>query len=167
MDSTSPPRSLTAQEGTGAVARTVLDVETETAPAVHAVSPRPGQLTTAWRYATIVVWSLVIVAYCCVGVASRQLGLATWWLGPVSAQQPIFVMLLPFVAPALMIVAAIGNARRLPWYGLLASGVAVLVAVPDLDRVRRLGIVELAIAGAAALASVAGFAGTYRKADAA
>ena len=65
-------------------------------------------------------------------------------------------MLLPFVAPAVMIVAAISNARRLPWYGLLASAVAVLVAVGDLDRVRRLGIVELAIAAAGALASVAG-----------
>ncbi len=141
-------------------------METETAPPAPAVVARPGQLTTAWRYATLGVWALVIVAYSCVGIASRQLGLATWWLGPVSAPKPIFVMLLPFVAPAAMVTAALANIRRLPWYGLLASAVALLVALPDLDRVRRLGIIELAIAAAGALASVAGFAGMYRKVEA-
>ena len=108
----------------------------------------------------------MFVAYSGVWKASRELGLATWWLGPVSAPKPIFVMLLPFVAPAAMVMAALGNARRLPWYGLLASAVALLVALPDLDRVRRLGIIELAIAAAGALASVASFAGMYRKVDA-
>ena len=69
----------------------------------------------------------------------------------------------PVRRPGGDVIAALGNVRRLPWYGLVASAVAVLVAVPDLDRVRRLGIVELAIAVAAALVSVAGFSGTYRR----
>ena len=109
------------------------------------------------------MWFLVFVAYCGVWKASRELGLATWWLGPVSDPQPIFVMLLPFVGPAAMVIAALANVRRLPWFGLVASAAAVLIAIPDLDRVRRLGIVELAIAVAAALVSIAGFSGTYRR----
>ena len=125
--------------------------------------PRPGQLTTGWRYATGAMWFLVFVAYCGVWKASRELGLATWWLGPVSDPQPIFVMLLPFVGPAAMVIATLANVRRLPWYGLVASAAAMLIALPDLDRVRRLGIAELAIAIAAALVSIAGFGGTYRR----
>jgi hypothetical protein len=136
---------------------------TETASVAQPAVPRPGQLTPGWRYATAAMWFLVFVAYSGVWKASRELGLATWWLGPVSEPRPFFVMLLPFVGPAAMVLAALANARRLPWYGLAASGVALLIAIPDVDRVRRLGIVEVAIAVAAALVSVAGFAGTYRR----
>ncbi len=64
--------------------------------------------------------------------------------GPVSDPQPIFVMLLPFVGPAAMVIATLANVRRLPWYGLVASAVAVLIALPDLGpcappRLRRAG----------------------------
>jgi hypothetical protein len=136
---------------------------TETATPAPSAVALPGQLTTGWRYATAAMWFLVFVAYSGVWKASRELGLSTWWLGPISQPQPIFVMLVPFVGPAAMVVAALANARRLPWYGLVVSAVALLIAIPDLDRVRRLGIAEVAIAVAAALVSVAGFAGTYRK----
>jgi hypothetical protein len=138
-------------------------VETETVTEAPPAVPRAGQLTTGWRYATGGIWFLVFVAYCGVWKASRELGLATWWLGPVSEPQPIFVMLLPLLGPAVMVMATLSNARRLPWFGLVASAFALLVALPDLGRVRRLGIAEVAIAVAGALVSVAAFSGTYRR----
>ena len=55
-------------------------------------------------------------------------------------------MLLPFLAPAAMVVATLNNARRLPWFGLAASAVCAAIGIADLDRVRRLAYVELAIA---------------------
>ena len=105
---------------------------------------------------------MVFVAFTGVWKASRELGLATWWLGPISEPRPLFVMLLPFVAPVAMVVATLNNARRLPWFGLAASAACAAVGIGDLDRVRRLAYVELAIAAAGALVSVASLSGVYR-----
>ncbi len=123
-------------------------------------APRPGQLTGGWRIVTGVTWGLVFVAFAAVWKVSRELGLSTWWLGPIGEPQPVFVLLLPFVAPVAMVVATLNNARRLPVAGLVASAVTAAIGLGDLDRVLRLGIVELAIAGAAAAVSIASFAGS-------
>jgi hypothetical protein len=109
-----------------------------------------------------VTWVLVFVAFTAVWKVSRELGLSTWWLGPVGQPRPLPVNLLPFVAPAAMVVAALNNARRLPWAGLAASAACAAVGLGDLGRVPRLALVELAIAAAGAAVSVASFSGTYR-----
>jgi hypothetical protein len=126
---------------------------------------RAGQLTPGWRLATLATWALAFVAWSGVWKASRELGLATWWLGPISAPRPLFVMLVPFIAPAVMGVLALNNARRLPWLGLGASGIAGVIGIVDLSYVRRLGIVETVIAVAAAAVSVASLTGMYRMAS--
>ena len=124
--------------------------------------PRPGQLTPGWRLDRRRRGSWRSSPTPGPGRSSRELGLATWWLGPISEPQPFFVMLVPFAAPAAMVVATLNNSRRLPWYGLTASLVGVAVGLADLDHVQRLAYVELAIAGAAALVSIASFSGVYR-----
>lgn len=111
---------------------------------------------------TLATWALVVVAWSGVWKASIELGLATWWLGPIAEPQPVVVRLLPFVPPAIVAVLALNNTRRLPWIGLGASAIAAVIGAVDLSYVRRLGIVELAIAGAAAAVSVASFTGMYR-----
>jgi hypothetical protein len=151
METSAPPPSPPAASGpAGAVRRRS--------------APRPGQLTPGWRIATGVTWGLVFVAFTAVWKVSRELGLSTWWLGPIGEPQPVFVLLLPFVAPGLVVLATLNNARRLPWAGLLASTVTAAIGVGDLDRVTRLAIVELAIAGAGAAVSIASFSGVYREA---
>jgi hypothetical protein len=124
--------------------------------------PRPGQLTGGWRIVTGVTWGLVFVAFAGVWKVSRELGLSTWWLGPIGEPQPVFVLLVPFVAPAAMVVLTLYNARYLPAAGLVASAITAAVAAGDLDRVLRLALVEMAIAGAAGAVSIASFAGRYR-----
>jgi hypothetical protein len=52
-----------------------------------------------------------------------------------------------------------------PWAGFAASVWLAVVALLDLDAVRRLALVELAIAGAGALVSAASLGGRYRRAD--
>jgi hypothetical protein len=121
-------------------------------------------LTGGWRLVTAVTWGLVFIAFAAVWKVSRELGLSTWWLGPIGEPQPVFVLLLPFVAPVAMVVATLNHTRWLPIAGLVASAVTAAVGVGDLDRVLRLAIVELAIAGAAAAVSIASFAGLYRSA---
>ncbi len=126
--------------------------------------PQVGQLTTGWRITVLATWVLVFLAYTAVWKASRELGLATWWLGPTAEPRPFPVLLVPFVAPLAMIIATINNSRRLPWYGLAAAAVGVAIAIGDLGTFRRLGLVELGIAVAAAAVSVASMAGQYRAA---
>ena len=123
---------------------------------------RAGQLTVGWRAATAIVWGFVIVGFVAVWKTSRELGLNTWWLGPWGEPQPAYVTMLPFVAPITMIVLAVNGNRRLPEIGLVAAAVTALFGLFDLTRVPRLAAVELAIAGAGALAAIAGFGGRSR-----
>ena len=73
-------------------------------------------------------------------------------------------MLLPFVAPLVVIVLALNNVRHLPWFGLAAAAVTSVFGIIDLAYVRRLGLVELLIAAAGAAVAGAGFGGTYIRA---
>ena len=120
--------------------------------------PRAGQLTPGWRLVTGATWVMVFVAFTGVWKASRELGLATWWLGPIGEPRPVFVMLLPFLAPVAMVVAdaeqrppaavvRAGGQRRAPRRSASAISTASGASA----------YVELAIAAAAALVSIASF----------
>lgn len=128
-------------------------------------TPRAGELSMGWRFAMIAVWVGVVLAWSAVWSASVQLGLSTWWLGPRANPTPAYIRLLPFVAPAIMLLAIINNMRWLAYGGLMAAGALAAIAIGDLGRVQNIGLVELAIAAAAAVASIASLAGTYRTAD--
>lgn len=110
----------------------------------------------------MLTWVGVVLSLAAVWNASVQLGLSTWWLGPRGDPQPRVVQLSPFVAPLLMVLATINNARWLGLHGLAASAVLVAVGIGDIGRVGSIAATELAIAGAAAAVSVASFTGTYR-----
>jgi hypothetical protein len=125
-------------------------------------TPRAGELTGGWRVAVGITWVLVVVALASVWKTSDQLGLSTWWLGPRGDPQPMFVRLLPFLPAVLMILAAINHVRHLAWFGLAASALIIVTGVFDLDRVVRLGLLEIAIGVAAAVVSLASLSGTYR-----
>ena len=76
---------------------------------------------------------------------------------------PIIVQLLPFVPAVLMALAAVNHVRYLPWFGLVASALIILIGLFDVVRFRGLGVLEIAIGGAAAVVSLVSLAGMYRK----
>ncbi|MDJ0770002.1 MAG: hypothetical protein QNJ12_14470 [Ilumatobacter sp.] len=129
-------------------------------------TPRPGELAPAWRIATAVAWIGVVVSFAAIWNVSVQLGLSTWWLGPRAQPEPRLVQLSPFAAPVAMLLATINQARWLPWWGLGAAGVISIYGIGDLGRVTSIAVVELLIAGAAAVLSVASLTGAYRRAPA-
>jgi hypothetical protein len=131
----------------------------------HPHDARAGELTAGWSVVFGLTWLAVGVAVAAVWNVSRQLGLSTWWLGPRSQPRPVFVMMLPFVAPALLTAGAFSRVRYLPWFGLAGAGVTAAVAVGDLGRVRGIGLVELVIAAAAGAVSVAATTGMYRSVE--
>ena len=128
-------------------------------------TPRTGELSIGWRFAMIALWVGVVLAWSAVWNASVQLGLSTWWLGPRADPTPAVVRLLPFVAPAIMLLAIINNARWVAYAGLVAATALAAIAIGDLSRVRNIGLVELAVAVVAGVASMASLAGTYRTAN--
>jgi hypothetical protein len=123
---------------------------------------RPGDLTRGWVVVVTLCWVGVVVAFAAVWNTSRQLGLATWWLGPPADAQPFVVTMLPFLAPTLMAAATLNRTRYVPLLGLGAAAVTAAVGVADLGRVRGLGVVEILVAVAAAAVSVAALSGMYR-----
>jgi hypothetical protein len=127
--------------------------------------PRVGELSSLWRTVTAVTWIGVILAFSAIWNTSAQLGLSTWWLGARSDPQPLFVRLLPFVAPVLMVLGTINRVRWLCWYGLGASAVLVAIGVGDVGRVTRIGALEIAVGVGAAAVSLASLSGTYRPVD--
>jgi hypothetical protein len=94
--------------------------------------------------------------------SARTLGIATWWLGPSSEPNLLVVQLLPFVLPVLMVVGATRGLRWLPLAGLVAAAASLAIALPDLADFESLALVELAVAAAGALISLASFAGLLR-----
>jgi hypothetical protein len=107
----------------------------------------------------VATWVLVFIAWSGVWKASRELGIATWWLGPAGRPRPFPIVLAPFLAPGVVVALALNNARRLPWIGLSAAAVSAAIGVVDLSYIRRLGYVELLLAAAAAAVSIASFTG--------
>lgn len=112
----------------------------------------------------ILTWVGVFLAYLAVWKASEEIGIATWWLGPRSNPEPIYVRLVPFVVTAVFGILASYNVKKLPWISLGGAGVLALIAVPDLSRSPGLAAIEFAIAGAVALVSLGSFTGMYRAA---
>lgn len=120
-------------------------------------------MTRGWTVAFGLGWLSVLIGLAAVWSASRQLGLATWWLGPPASPRPLLVTLLPFTPPALLVAAAFNRSRYLPWWGLAGALALALVGLGDLGRVRGFGLVELSLAAAGAAVSLASLAGTYRR----
>jgi hypothetical protein len=128
------------------------------------IEARPGQLTPQWRTMLALAWIASIFAYAAVWQASVQLGIGLWWVGPRSLPTPVWVKMIPFLAPTTMLIVIAFNMRWLPILGMLASAGAALVAIPDFMRSTGLALTELAIAAAVALVSGMSFTGLYRTA---
>ncbi len=119
----------------------------------------PGRLVPAWRATFMVGWGGVVLALAGVWKASRTMGLSTWWLGPAADPRPFPVQALPFAVAAVVLVAATRHVRFLPLWGGVAALALAAIAAGDVGRFDRLALVQLAIAGAALLVSVAAVAG--------
>ena len=119
-------------------------------------------LTNGWRTVMVVAWIGVIVGLGIVWFTSRTVGLSTWWLGPETAPRLFFVSVVPFVLPVAATVLAFRNRPLLPLAGVLAAAGTAAVGAGDINRVPGLAVVEIALAVAGALVSVASLTGMYR-----
>jgi hypothetical protein len=115
-----------------------------------------------WRLVLTLGWTGVFFAFAAVWKASEEIGLATWWLGPRSAPQPVVVRLLPFVLAIAVGAVVVANWHAAVWVSLAGSALIALLACFDITRSGGLALIEFAIAAAIALVTVASFSGRYR-----
>jgi len=125
--------------------------------------PRVGELTSGWRVVVVCCWIGVVASLAAIWNTSERLGLSTWWLGPRGEPMPMFVRLLPFVAPTLMILAVSNNVRWLWRWGVAAALVTAAFGIGDIGGVSGLAALELAVAAAALVVALASRTGTYRR----
>src|SRR4051794_31437666 len=70
-----------------------------------------GQLTPSWRMVFLTGWAAVVAALGSVWYSCRIAGIAPWWLGPETNQRFLLVIIVPFVPPAITIIAAATGSR--------------------------------------------------------
>lgn len=125
--------------------------------------PQPGQLTVVYRWIVVVFWVAIVTALGTVAGASEVVGRQVWWLGDDGRRAPIFVLVLPVIAPMITMVAAVNNRRWVPYASCVAALTTLLTAWGDRHRSPGAAVVELGLGVAAALVSAASFAGRYRR----
>jgi hypothetical protein len=134
------------------------------APAAYEPEPlRPGQLTPGWKMVLVCGWVGVILGFAAVWKSSWTLGFSTWWLGPESEPRFVGLLILPFVLPLAMVVLALANVRYAAFAGIVAALVTAAIGWGDIGRQDKFAAVELALAGAGFLISVACLAGLVRR----
>jgi hypothetical protein len=107
----------------------------------------------------IVSWLLVAAALASAAVTSRNIGKPTWWLG--TQNDPAFPLfwVLPFLAPVAAIFVALVAGRWAPFAGMGAALYIGTIAVLDLEATPAVALIEVVIAIAALLVSLASLAG--------
>lgn len=115
-----------------------------------------------WRIVLTLGWVGVFFAFAAVWKASEEIGIATWWLGPRSAPQPVVVRVLPFALAIAVGAVVAANWRAAVWVSLVGSGLVAVVAAFDISRSGGLAVIEFAIASSIALVTLAAFSGRYR-----
>ncbi|HRE03925.1 MAG TPA: hypothetical protein PLV68_21700, partial [Ilumatobacteraceae bacterium] len=92
---------------------------------------RAGQLAPSWRTTFLIGWVLVVAALGCMWQVSRQIGLATWWLGPETDQRSWLVIAIPFVGPAATLAAGAWNRTWAVHLGIVVSLITGVIAFGD------------------------------------
>jgi hypothetical protein len=98
-----------------------------------------------WRIVLLLGWVGGILGYSTVWAVSRQIGLPTWWLGSPSQPAPLYIVSLPFLLPALMLLAIAINLKRLPLLGILAACASSVIAAGDAGTQPGLAMIQAAI----------------------
>ena len=122
-----------------------------------------GQLTPGWKMVLVCGWVGVILGFACVWKSSWTLGFSTWWLGPQASPRFFGLLVLPFLLPLGMVLLALANVRYAAFAGILAALLTALIGWGDVGRQDKFAAVELALAAAGLLISVACLGGMVRR----
>ena len=124
----------------------------------RAERPQRG-LRAPWAGLLSVGWIAIGVSLVAIGAESRQIGKPTWWLGDAVPTAPTLLWLAPVLGPFAAVMSAHRSVRWALGVSVLACLATGVVGVVDLDASPGAALLQLVLAGAGVLLTVAVSAG--------
>lgn len=121
-----------------------------------------GSLTKAWTIAVVITHLLISGALIALAISAHTVGKPTWWLASQTSGPLSILLIVPFLAPAAVIVTAVRASRFAALAGLLATATLAVTSVVDISRSPGIALGEAVLAGCTALTTIAAIAGRRR-----
>lgn len=127
------------------------------------VLPTTRRISPGWARVGLVTWIAVLLSNIAVGVTSRTVGKPPWWLGPSVDPAPIVFVALPLLLVATPLIFFYRSSVHAPRIAMGCACAMSVVALADLGETPGVAVVEIAIALAALMGSIATNAGVFTR----
>jgi len=121
-----------------------------------------GSLTRSWTIAVIATHLLITVSLIALAISAYTVGKPTWWLASQTNGPFSILLIVPFLAPAVVIVTALRASRFAALAGLIATAILAVTSIVDISRSPGIALGEAILAGCTALTTIAAIAGRRR-----
>ena len=121
-----------------------------------------GSLTRSWTIAVIATHLLITGSLIALAISAYTVGKPTWWLASQTNGPFSIHLIVPFLAPALVIVTVLRSSRFAALAGLIATAILAVTSIVDISRSPGIALGEAVLAGCTALTTIAAIAGRRR-----
>lgn len=121
-----------------------------------------GSLTRSWTIAVIATHLLITGSLIALAISAYTIGKPTWWLANQTNGPFSILLIVPFLAPAVVIVTALRASRFAALAGLIATAILAVTSIVDVSRSPGVALGEAILAGCTALTTIAAIAGRRR-----
>ena len=121
-----------------------------------------GSLTRSWTIAVIATHLLITGSLIALAISAYTVGKPTWWLASQTNGPFSVLLIVPFLAPAVVIVTVIRASRFAALAGLIATAILAVTSIVDVSRSPGVALGEAILAGCTALTTIAAIAGRRR-----
>ena len=121
-----------------------------------------GSLTRSWTIAVIATHLLITGSLIALAISAYTVGKPTWWLANQTNGPFSILLIVPFLAPAVVIVTVIRASRFAALAGLIATAILAINSIVDISRSPGIALGEAVLAGCTALTTIAAIAGRRR-----
>jgi hypothetical protein len=105
----------------------------------------------------LITGSLIALA-----ISAYTVGKPTWWLASQTNGPFSILLIVPFLAPAVVIVTVLRASRFAALAGLIATAILAATSIVDISRSPGIALGEAVLAGCTALTTIAAIAGRRR-----
>ena len=121
-----------------------------------------GSLTKSWTIAVVATHLLITGSLIALAISAQTVGKPTWWLASQTNGPFSILLVVPFLAPAAVIITALRASRFVALAGLLATAILAITSIVDISRSPGIALGEAILAGCTALTTIAAIAGRRR-----
>ena len=121
-----------------------------------------GSLTRSWTIAVIATHLLITGSLIALAISAYTVGKPTWWLANQTNGPFSILLVVPFLAPAVVIVTVLRASRFAALAGLIATAILAVTSIVDISRSPGIALGEAVLAGCTALTTIAAIAGRRR-----